>query len=164
MSTSIEIDFAGPAEIPRLLPLFLELESYYFGAEAASGPEIETYLRERVFGSDSSVRMLVASFDGEIVGLATFAILYPAPRLSGQAYLKDLFTSARVRGQGVGKALMIFLARHVLSLGCQRLDWTAERSNPSAGAFYYHLGATEVSEKQYFRFEGAALEAFALQK
>ncbi|MDN0031266.1 MULTISPECIES: GNAT family N-acetyltransferase [Serratia] len=96
------------------------------------------------------------------MGFATFSLLFPAPRCSGQAFMKELFTSEKARGRGVGRALIQFIATFALEHGCSRLDWTAEASNPKAGEFYLSIGASLIEDKQYFRMEGKDLKAFAV--
>lgn len=158
----MKIIFANKTHIEQILPIFMELEEYYFGGKAASLESIRNYFQSRVFSEISGVQVLLAIDESDqAVGLATFSVLYPAPRLSGQIYMKDLFTSASSRGTGVGKQLMQFIANYALENGCNRLDWTAESSNPVAGEFYAAIGADQVKEKQYFRFEGSALSKFA---
>ena len=77
--------------------------------------------------------------------------------------MKDLFTSAAVRGQGVGKSLMRFIAAFAVEHGFTRFDWTAETTNPKAAEFYLSLGASFIKEKQYFRLDHQRLAAFAMQ-
>lgn len=96
-----------------------------------------------------------------VLGFATYTVMYPAPRLSGQMYMKDLFVSSKVRGQGAGVEIMKHLASIAINSGCQRLDWTAETTNPVAGRFYQSIGAKLVGEKEYYRFEGNDLSNFA---
>ncbi|GAB6260700.1 GNAT family N-acetyltransferase [Photobacterium sp. R1] len=148
-------------QAPELLPIFQELETYYFGDAAASRNDIEAYLSGSLFAPHSGVRVIAAYMQGNVVGFATYSILYPAPKLSGQMFMKDLFVSASARGQKVGQALMWYLAREALEKGCRRLDWTAETTNPSAGQFYRAIGASLIQEKEYYRFAEDALEAFA---
>jgi GNAT superfamily N-acetyltransferase len=108
-----------------------------------------------------SCEIAIAELDGKPVGLATFAVLFPAPGPAGQLYMKDLFALAEARGRGVGQALMAFLAKLALERGCSRFDWTAETDNPEALAFYDRLGARRVEDKIYYRFEADALTALA---
>ena len=89
------------------------------------------HVRQRVL-SATSCEIALAEIEGKAVGLATFAILYPAPGPSGQLLMKDLFTLATARGRGVGHALMTFLACLALERGCTRFDWTAETDNSEA--------------------------------
>ena len=89
-----------------LLPIFNELERYYFGEKAASESELASYLKQQVFSEYSGVKV-VAAYDGQrIIGFATYTMMFPAPRLSGQMYMKDLFVSSLTRGKGVGLELI----------------------------------------------------------
>lgn len=112
-------------------------------------------------GGEGGCEIAVVLLDSTILGLATFAVVYPAPGLSGQLYMKDLFTSDRARGQGLGLVLMRFLAELARARGCSRFDWTAETGNARALAFYDRIGAQRITEKVYFRIDGDALADFA---
>ncbi|MEW5248275.1 GNAT family N-acetyltransferase [Microbulbifer sp. 2201CG32-9] len=159
----MKILFAEQSDIEQILPIFRELEEYYFGEKASATADIREYFQDRVFSRISGVQVLLAKTElDQVVGFATISVLYPAPKLAGQVYLKDLFVSASSRGLGVGRMLMKFIAKYALDNGCNRLDWTAETSNPVAGEFYAAIGAEQIMEKQYFRFEGSALGNFAV--
>lgn len=98
----MKIEFATKSNIEQILPIFRELEEYYFGDEAASIDDIQDYFQNRVFSELSGVKVLLATdSQGQAIGFATISVLYPAPKLSGQIYMKDLFTSALSRGQGL---------------------------------------------------------------
>lgn len=159
----MKITICEASDIPELARVFVEMESYYFGSEAASYDEMFSYLTHKVFSVYSGVTVLGAWKNGTLVGFATFTLMFPAPKCSGQAYMKDLFTSAAVRGQGVGKLLMGFIAAFAIEHGCTRFDWTAETTNPKAAEFYLSLGASQLEEKQYFRLDNQSLVAFAMQ-
>lgn len=159
----MELTILTADKADQLTAIFVELEEYYFAEQAASPAEIQQYLRNFLFSPDSGVRVIAAYLDGIVMGFATYSIMYPAPKLSGQMYMKDLFVSQRARGYGVGRRIMQFLAAYALEKGCTRLDWTAEATNPKAGEFYHSIGANLVSEKQYYRFSEEKLRQFALQ-
>ena len=159
----MKIAICEASDIPELARVFVEMESYYFSSEAASYDEMFSYLTHKVFSVYSGVTVLGAWKNGTLVGFATFTLMFPAPKCSGQAYMKDLFTSAAVRGQGVGKALMGFIAAFAIEHGCTRFDWTAETTNPKAAEFYFSLGASLLEEKQYFRLDHQSLVTFAMQ-
>ena len=152
---------ADSSNTEQILPIFTELEQYYFGADTAKAADIRNYFNQQVFSQHSGVIVLLAVIEEQVIGFATFTIMYPAPRLSGQAYMKDLFTSEKARGCGVGKAMMQFIAAYVVHRGCSRLDWTCESSNSSAANFYRAIGAKQIHEKQYFRFQDSELEQFS---
>ncbi|HEY2112199.1 MAG TPA: GNAT family N-acetyltransferase [Dongiaceae bacterium] len=156
----IQIRLAGPGDAAALTELFDAVDRHYWGSAAPSPSAMAEHVRRRVLTA-TSCEIALAEMDGQAVGLATFAVLYPAPGPSGQLFMKDLFTVAAARGRGVGHALMIFLARLALERGCGRFDLTAETDNPEALAFYDRLGARRVEEKVYYRFDGKALRALA---
>lgn len=157
----MDIAICGVADVPELASLFVEMEDYYFGRGVVSYEDMSAYLAEKVFSAYSGVTVVGARKNGVLVGFSTFSLMFPAPLCSGQAFMKELFTSEVARGQGVGKSLIRFIAHFALKHGCSRLDWTAEKSNPKAGAFYLSLGAALIEEKQYFRLEGKDLETFS---
>ncbi|MEN4834217.1 GNAT family N-acetyltransferase [Pantoea vagans] len=159
----MKITICEASDIPELARVFVEMESYYFGSEAATYDEMFSYLTHKVFSVYSGVTVLGAWKNGTLVGFATFTLMFPAPKCSDQAYMKDLFTSAAVRGQGVGKSLMRFIAAFAIEHGCTRFDWTAETTNPKAAEFYLSLGASQLKEKQYFRLDHQSLVTFAMQ-
>jgi len=158
----MKIKICDASDIPELANIFVEMESYYFGDKAVSYDEMLAYLTNRVFSPYSGVTVLGAWQKGTLVGFATFTLMFPAPKCSGQAYMKDLFTSADVRGQGVAKSLMQFIAAFAIEHGCTRFDWTAETTNPKAAGFYLSLGASLIEEKQYFRLDHERLQTFAM--
>jgi GNAT superfamily N-acetyltransferase len=161
-AASIQIRLAGPSDAAVLAELFHAVDRHYWGAAAPTREAMAEHVRQRVL-SATTCEIALAEIEGEAVGLATFAILYPAPGPSGQLFMKDLFTLAAARGRGVGHALMAFLARLALERGCGRFDWTAETDNLGALAFYDRLGARRVEEKVYFRADGEALKALAAE-
>lgn len=94
---------------------------------------------------------------------AGFAIFFPnystflaQPGL----YLEDLFVQPELRGRGVGKALLLDLARIANERGCGRLDWTVLDWNKPAIDFYESIGAKRFPEWQICRLTGAALEQY----
>jgi GNAT superfamily N-acetyltransferase len=143
-----------------LAALFHAVDLHYWGAAAPSGEAMAEHVRRNILAA-RSCEIAIAELDGKPVGLATFAVLFPAPGPAGQLYMKDLFALAEARGRGVGQALMAFLAKLALERGCSRFDWTAETDNPEALAFYDRLGARRVEEKIYYRLEADALKELA---
>jgi len=157
---SVEVRIAGVADKEALVSLFHAIEVHYSRERAPTREAVARHVEGAILGC-RTCEIAIAERDGRAVGLATFAVLYPAPDLGGHFHMKDLFAVAEARGQGVGQALMRFLARLAVERGCVRLDWTAETDNVAALSFYDRLGARRVAEKVYFRFDGEALQAFA---
>ena len=151
---------AQPSDLDAVAALFHAMDVHYWGAEAPSLCRIKDHVRAHVL-RPHGCETIIAEFDAQAVGLATFAILYPAPNLGGQLYMKDLFVVEAARGGGVGRELMRYLAQTAIERGCVRMDWTAEQGNQRALRFYSELGAPIVPEKVYYRLSGTSLEAMA---
>lgn len=117
-----------------------------FCAEEGTGPcrlsaEI---LEAHAFGPDAVVRLQVAP--GLLGGIIGYALYYPGFDSIGARkgfYLADLFVRAQSRRQGVGRALMVAVARDCRAAGGSWLTWNAMTRNRNARAFYARLGARE---------------------
>ncbi len=64
------------------------------------------------------------------------------------------------RGHGLGKALLVHLARLANTRGCGRMEWAVLDWNAPAIAFYEALGAKRLREWQLCRLDGTDLEKF----
>jgi len=157
----MKIDFFSADQTEAVVDAFHALSRHYHGEAALPREAVRRNLLDNVLAPDSGVRIVVASDGAEVAGVATIALLYPAPQERGQLFMKDLFVRDPWRSTGLGEQLMRFIARHAVARGCVRFDWTTERTNTGAVAFYERLGAKVVPEKVYFRLTGDELTALA---
>jgi ribosomal protein S18 acetylase RimI-like enzyme len=65
------------------------------------------------------------------------------------------------RGRGIGKALLVRLAKIAVERGCGRMEWSVLNWNEPAIGFYRGLGAAAMDEWTVFRLTGSALEDLA---
>ena len=72
-----------------------------------------------------------------------------------------MFVDPPHRGEGVGKALLVELARIARARNCGRLEWAVLDWNESAIEFYRSLGAVSMDEWTIFRVTGDALARLA---
>ena len=158
---TIDIRHATAADRDALAELFHDMDRHYWGDEAPSADEWRRFLDAVVLPASKSCEIVIAEAEGRLVGLATFAIVYPAIDLSGQMFMKELYTTAEARGQGVGRRIMEFLARLARERRCARIDWVTERTTPRAMAFYDRLGAQRMDQRVYYRLDGEALTTLA---
>lgn len=157
----VTIEVASAGDVEDIVALFHRIDQHYYREDAASRERTEAYVRTNLNAGHWGVQVAIARDGGAPVGIATWSVLYPAPRLAGQLFMKDLFVVDAARGKGVGRALMAFLAQQAIDCGCERFDWTTETANPAAMAWYDELGARRVTEKVYYRLTGDALAAVA---
>jgi GNAT superfamily N-acetyltransferase len=71
-----------------------------------------------------------------------------------------LFVRSEHRGAGLGRALLVALARLAHDRGCGRFEWAVLDWNAPAIGFYEKMGATVLREWQLVRVTGDALATF----
>jgi GNAT superfamily N-acetyltransferase len=91
---------------------------------------------ERFFGPTEPVRCLVAQVEGEVVGLTHYILHRSTTRLKDVCYLQDLFTLARLRGQGIGRQLILAVYAAAKTAGCSRVYWQTQVTNAAGRALY----------------------------
>lgn len=147
----MEIRFYKETDFSEAVKILIDLSSYYLGENCSSQLEVAKNLRRNILGPDSGVRLILAFENGMAIGLATISILYPAPKETGQLFIKELFVSTNHQNHGVGKKIMHFIAKFANSKNCSRLDFTVDTDNQKAIEFYQGLGLTPLETKLYFR-------------
>ena len=140
-----------------MLRLVRALAEYERAPDAVVATEAD-FLRHG-FGPAPRFSVLLAEQDGEVAGFAlwffTFSTWLGRPGL----YLEDLFVQPELRGRGIGKALMLELARTAVREGCGRFEWQVLDWNEPSIRFYRALGAKVMREWFTCRLEGDALRA-----
>jgi GNAT superfamily N-acetyltransferase len=79
---------------------------------------------------------LVLELDGELVGLAHFSFTHSSWTVNRDLYLEDLFVSPSVRGQGLGRALILALDEVAREEGSRKVWWETHRDNDTAQKVY----------------------------
>ena len=150
---------ATPADVPQILAFIRGLAAY----EKLSGDvtATEEKLHATLFGPRPAAECLLAFADGAPAGFAIFFTNYSTFLAQPGLYLEDLFVLPEFRGRGLGKALLLQLARLASQRGCGRMEWTVLDWNAPAIAFYESLGARRLREWQVCRLTGAALQHYA---
>lgn len=130
---------------------------------AAEVNATEEKLRETLFpATGNSIAHCVLAFVGdEPAGFALYFFNYSTFLAQPGLYLEDLFVKSDFRGRGVGKALLLHLAKIANDRGCGRMEWTVLDWNQPAINFYESLGARRMKEWQICRLSGAALAQYA---
>jgi GNAT superfamily N-acetyltransferase len=118
----------------------------------------EEQIREHLFGANPVAEVLLAYWAEEPVGFALYFRDFST--FLGQAgiYLEDLFVEPEHRGKGIGKALLVQLARIAVERGYGRLQWSVLDWNTPSIEFYRSLGAVALDEWTGYRLSGEALD------
>ncbi len=104
----------------------------------------------------------ILAFEEEIpVGFALYFTTYSTFLARPGLYLEDLFVLPGHRGRGVGKGLMLHLARLANERGYGRMEWAVLDWNEPAIRFYESLGAIRMGDWTTCRLSGDALARHA---
>jgi GNAT superfamily N-acetyltransferase len=157
---SITLRSATAADVPQILAFIRGLAAYEKLTHEVVATE-ET-LQATLFPATGkpAAECVLATWAGTPAGFALFFTNYSTFLAKPGLYLEDLFVLPEYRGRGLGKALLLHLARMANQRGYGRMEWTVLDWNEPAIAFYESLGAVRKREWQICRLTGAALEQY----
>jgi GNAT superfamily N-acetyltransferase len=158
-SDAVVIRAATVADVEDIHGLIGELADYEKLRHQVSGTPAE--LRAHLFGPQPFAHALMAHAGARLAGFALYFHNYSTFLCRPGMYLEDLFVRPAFRGRGIGKALLVHLARQAVDLGCGRLEWAVLDWNAPSIAFYRRLGAVPLDEWTSFRLTGDALSRLA---
>lgn len=159
MSANVTIRAASRSDAPLVLAFIRELASYEKLASEVVADEVA--LTETLFGPRPAAEVAIAEIDGIAAGFALFFSNFSTFLGRPGIYLEDLFVRPEFRSYGVGRALLVHLARLAVERGCGRLEWAVLDWNASAIGFYEKLGAKALDEWTTYRLAGVALAELA---
>ena len=142
-----------------ILELIRALASYEREPDAVSATEADI-LRDG-FGATPKFRCVIAEWEGQPAGFAFWFYNYSTWQGRPGLYLEDLFVKPEFRGKGIGKALLLHLAKVASEENCGRFEWSVLDWNTPAIEFYESLGARLHREWLRMRVEGEALTKLA---
>ncbi|MBU1176512.1 MAG: GNAT family N-acetyltransferase [Alphaproteobacteria bacterium] len=117
----------------------------------------EADLARDLFRVNPRVFCDIAAWDGAPAGFALWFYNYSTFRGRHGLYLEDLFVSPDFRGRGIGKALLVHLARRCTEEGLGRFEWWVLDWNQPSIDFYRSQGAELMKEWTVCRVDGEAL-------
>ena len=159
---ALRIAPAREADVPLVLAFIRKLAEYEKLAQQAVATEAD--IRSALFGARPAAECAIAWLGGEPAGFALYFQNFSTFAGRPGLYLEDLFVDPPFRGQGIGKALLLYLARLARERGCARLEWAVLDWNQPAIDFYRGLGAVPLEQWTVFRVEGEALDRLAARE
>jgi GNAT superfamily N-acetyltransferase len=159
MSTSIRS--ATSADVPLILEFIRALADYEKLSHECEATEAQ--LRATLFpAKEASVAHCVLAYhDGAPAGFALYFFNFSTFLARPSLYLEDLFVKPELRGRGIGKALLLHLAKLANARGCGRMEWSVLDWNQPAIDFYESLGAKRMTDWTLCRLTGPALAQYA---
>jgi GNAT superfamily N-acetyltransferase len=156
---SLTIRRARPDEAGLVFSLVRELAEYEKLLQEVQASEAD--IAEALFCANPRLFCDIAEWNGEVAGFAVWFVNYSTFAGRHGIYLEDLFVRPALRGKGIGKALLVHLARECVAQGWARLQWAVLDWNAPSIAFYKSLGADLMDEWTICRVSGPALAALA---
>jgi len=156
---ALSIDFARPEDVPLILELIRELAEFEHEAESARATGEQ--LHEALFGPRPAAEAVIARVDGEAAGWALWFQNFSTWTGKPGLWLEDLYVRPQHRRQGVGRGLLVYLARLCVERGYGRFEWSVLDWNTPALEFYKALGAEPMGEWTTQRLTGDALSRLA---
>ena len=160
MPSTIRARTATAADTPLILEFIRGLADYEKLSSEVTATEAQ--LRATLFPADGApVAYCVLAFDGDVpAGFAIYFYNYSTFLARPGLYLEDLFVKPEFRGRGLGKALLLHLAKLANARGCGRMEWSVLDWNQPAIDFYESLGAKRMSEWTICRLTGESLARY----
>lgn len=158
----INIRPATPEDIPVLFQLIQALAEYEKLTHLVTGTA--EALNSHLFGDRPHAEAILAELDGLSVGFALFFPNYSTFLTKPGLYLEDIFVLPEYRRQGIGNAMLTYVAKLAFEREAGRLEWSVLDWNRSAIDFYEKMGATVLEEWRICRVSGDRLSFLANRK
>ncbi|KKO10734.1 GNAT family N-acetyltransferase [Pseudohongiella sp.] len=161
INENLTIRPALASDVPVILKFVRELAIYEKLLHEVVATE--ALFTEYLFGRHPVAEVIIAEWEHKPVGFALFFHNFSTFLGRPGIYLEDLFVLTEMRGRGIGKALLSYLAALTRERHCGRLEWSVLDWNEPAIRFYRSIGAVPMDEWTVQRLTGEALEALAQQ-
>jgi GNAT superfamily N-acetyltransferase len=144
----VAIRRATAADVPTILELIQGIAEYErLGHQVEA---TEALLHRHGFGDRPFFECLLAEREEAALGFALYFFTFSTFTARPTLYLEDLFVRPDARGLGLGRQLLVELARIAVARECGRMEWSVLDWNP-ARDFYFKLGAKAMDEWTVFR-------------
>jgi GNAT superfamily N-acetyltransferase len=156
--STVTVRRAVPADQAALARLLSDMQAHYKSPDPPGGAEAMAGLLTRE-GAHLPFALL-AEHQGTTVGLATLNPVLYGGAYQWELFLKDLYVTETSRGLGVGRALLVAMARIAVGENYCRIDWTTDATNAGAQRLYDGLGVPRQG-KHFYRLVGETLRKIA---
>jgi GNAT superfamily N-acetyltransferase len=143
---SIKVRPIVEADKTRWLELFKEYIIFY----KSKLSEEQFELTWKRINSEFNINGLVAEIDGRIVGFTHYIFRPSTWAVEDFCYLEDLYVDPKVRGGGVGRALIKAVEDIAIAKGSKRLYWTTAPDNETARKLYDKVAISDRVQYKIF--------------
>jgi GNAT superfamily N-acetyltransferase len=157
--TEIGIRPASEEDVPLILSFIKELAEYERLSHEVSATE--DLLRFHLFGERREAEVVIGQHADEPAGFALFFHNFSTFLGRPGIYLEDLYVKPAFRGNGIGRAMLVYLAGLAKERDCGRLEWSVLDWNEPAIGLYRGVGAVPMDDWTVYRVAGEALQKLA---
>ncbi len=157
--TEIGIRPASEEDVPLILSFIKELAEYERLSHEVSATE--ELLRFHLFGERREAEVVIGQHADEPAGFALFFHNFSTFLGRPGIYLEDLYVKPAFRGNGIGRAMLVYLAGLARERDCGRLEWSVLDWNEPAIGLYRSIGAVPMDDWTVYRVAGEALQKLA---
>lgn len=120
----------------------------------------EEILIESLF-QRKTAEVVIGEYEGEPVCFALFFHNFSTFLGRPGIYLEDLYVKPHMRGKGIGKIVLSFLASVAMERKCGRFEWWCLDWNEPSINFYKHMNAVAMDDWTVYRLTGEHLKGLA---
>src|SRR5665648_649110 len=153
-----KLRFATTDDVSTILGFIKELADYEKMSEDVVATE--AILRESLF-ERKMAEVIIGEYKNEPIGFALFFHNFSTFLGQPGIYLEDLYVQPEMRGKGMGKKILSFLAKLAIDRKCGRLEWCCLDWNEPSIKFYKQLGAGSMDDWTVYRLDDEALDQLA---
>lgn len=153
-----KLRFAEPKDAALILGFIKELAEY----ERMSKDVVATeeVLKESLF-ERRMAEVIIGEYKDKPVSFTLFFHNFSTFLGRPGLYLEDLYVKPEMRGKGIGKIILSFLAKLAIDRKCGRLEWSCLDWNEPSVKFYKQMGATPMDDWTVYRVADETLDTLA---
>ncbi len=158
ISNNLKFRFAEKSDVSLILKFIRQLAEYEKMPNLVTATE--ALLTKNLFDKKTA-EVIIGECEGIPAAFALFFHNFSTFLGKPGIYLEDIFVIPEMRGRGIGKAMLSFLAKLTLERDCGRLDFSCLDWNTPAICFYEQIGAEPMDDWTIYRVHGEALHTLA---
>lgn len=101
---------------------------------------------------------IFGEMDGEAVAFIYYYMSSSAFNGGRGIYIDAFYVNEELRGQGIGKMMMKYMASLAVKRGCKRIEWVCLDWNEPSIKFYKNLGADSMDIMTVYRMSPEIIE------
>lgn len=159
-SKGLMLRFAKKEDSGLILAFIKELAEYEKMSDVvvAKEEDLAYYLFEKKL-----IEVIIGEYNQEPVAFALYFFNFSTFLGKPGLYLEDIYVKPSMRGKGIGRTILSYLAKIAKERDCGRMEWSCLKWNEPSIAFYTKLGAVPMDEWTVYRMQGQALNQLAME-